>query len=275
MSTETKTTRFAPYIESQHRSFLENIDTEILAVYHNSPYGQNMNIVDDLFFGTGFFLSNQQALFDKFGLHMERLDISELYNRLFVQFLNVDEIVENEYNLLYSFIMEDIIPKFQQGVRDINASFMGSYLIGEGIIQDACDKSIEKFRTTLRFNLLIAIMKYWKSCLKWNADMVSIYMEILQLYIKTRMGEEEYNQEIRRRDSLWPFTILEYQRSALSILQSSTTSSPAGGSGSRKEPSQLTKSLSGMVGWAMMGAQIGGPWGAVIGAVIGLALSFL
>ena len=212
---------------------------------------------------------------DKFGKHLEQLDITELYNHLFDQILNIEGIVENEYNILYNFIMEDIIPKFHQGMQDINASLMRSYIIGEEIIQDACDKSIEKFRTTLRFNLLLTIIKYWKQCLKWNEDLVSNYIEMIQLYIKTIMAEEGYNQEIRKKDSLWPFTVLEFQQAALGILQSSTTVSGPGATGSRKEPSQLTKSLSGMVGWAIMGAQIGGPWGAVIGAVIGLALSFL
>jgi len=64
----------------------------------------------------------------------------------------------------------------------------------------------------------------------------------------------------------------EFQRSALATLEARANMMTSGGGA--KEPSQLMKSITGMVSWAIIGASYGGWVGAIIGASIGLALSF-
>lgn len=274
MSTQTDTRRFAPYIESQHKKFLSNINTEVSGAYHNSPYGQNLNIdAEEGFFGLGYFLSNFPSLLDMFGKFQAGLDISILFDQIFNDSdRSVDRIVQNESEFLYSLIDLEILPKFKQGISDTNTQMISSYIRGEELIKEAAEKAIEKFKTELRFRMLIVISEKWRIHLEWNKDVISIYIEFLQLYIRSKNDIEAYNQENREKDSLWPFTVLEYQRASLDVLMSAVSVS---GSGATKEPSQAVKSLSGMASWAIMGAQIGGPWGALIGAVIGLALSFI
>ena len=278
MTTQQETKRFAPYIESQHKTFLSNVNSEVSLAYHNSPFVQNLNIdVDAGFFGLGYYLSNFPSLTDMFGKFQAGLDISDLFKQIFNDSLSgrvVDRVVQNEAQILYSLIDIKILPRFKQGILDINANLKSAYLRGEEIIQEAAEKAIEKFKTELRFRMLIVITEKWQEHLEWNKSVISIYLEFLQIYTKSKVDIEEKNQNTRQQDALWPFTVLEYQRAALNVLQDASTIAKKQSSGGGKEQPQWAKSLSGMVSWAIIGAQIGGPWGALIGAVIGLALSF-
>lgn len=276
MTTQQETKRFAPYIESHHKTFLNNVNSEVSLAYHDAPYVQFSNIdVDEGFFGLGYYLSNFPSLSDMFGKFQAGLDISSLFDQIFNDSDRaVDRVVHNESRLLYSLIDIKILPRFKRGMLDINAELRSAYIRGEEIIQDAARKAIEKFRTELRFRMLIVMTEKWKVHLSWNKDTVSIYLEFLQIYTKSKTDIEEKNQKTRQQDALWPFTVLEYQRAALSVLSDTSTIAKKQSSGGRKEQPQWAKSLSGMVSWAILGAQIGGPWGALIGAVIGLALSF-
>lgn len=276
MGHNSKTTRFAPYIENHHKTFLNNINSEVNTSYHDSPYGQNLN-VDEVFFGTGFLLSNHESLLEMFGKYQSGIDVTLFYNQIFDQFMNGDmtqEMEVNEYKVLYNIVSGEIIPKFKQGLLDINAPLAKAYVRGEELIYDSCDKVLEKFRAELRYRLLITITEQWKVSLKWNRDIAGYYAEFLKIYVESCLIVNEYNQGLRAKDALWPFTILEFQRSALNVLQSTTNIPASKGAGSRKEPSQMAKSVSSMVSWGAMGAQIGGPWGAAVGASIGLAVSF-
>ena len=88
------------------------------------------------------------------------------------------------------------------------------------------------------------------------------------------MRKEEHNQQIRLKEALWPFKLLEYQRAALNVMTDSHHQPSKAGPAGPKKQKQWVHSLSMTLSGAMIGAQIGGPWGALIGAVIGLALSF-
>ena len=275
MRIHQETIRYAPYIESCHHSFLNNIHSEVSIAYHNSPYVHFSNIdIDEGFFGIGYYLSNFPSLYDMFGKFLVGLDITILFNQIFKDSDRVvDRITHNEAQFLYYLINVKILPKFRRGLSDITADLKKSYLRGEELIQEAAEKAIEKFKTELRFRMLIVITEKWKIHLAWNKDVISIYLEFLHLYIKSKLDIEEKNQETRKKDALWPFTVLEYQRAALSVFQDSSNIKKQSSIGG-KEISQWAKSISGTISWAIVGAEIGGWVGAIIGAVIGLALSF-
>jgi hypothetical protein len=78
------------------------------------------------------------------------------------------------------------------------------------------------------------------------------------------------------KNTLWPFTVLDYERAALGAMQGAKTTKGNAGE------SQVAKSISGVLGGASAGAMIGGamtgasagPIGAAIGGALGLAASF-
>ena len=268
--------RLAPYVETHHRNHLDSISREIVLGNEQNPYIQFPNIeFDEGFFGYGYMLSGFPSVCDMYGKFMAGLDISILFNQLFEESkTSIKLLSKYEHSCLMNIIEGTVIPAFGQGVLDINYMLGGAFREGRDIIRAAGEKAIEKFRTTLKYKMLFIITEQWKMHLEWNKDVVSIYLEFYKLYTEQTMRKDEHNQQIRLKEALWPFKLLEYQRSALNVLMDSHhiagRPQPAG----PKEQKQWVKSLSGAVSGAIMGAQIGGWVGAIIGAIIGLALSF-
>ena len=69
------------------------------------------------------------------------------------------------------------------------------------------------------------------------------------------------------KNTLWPFTVLEYQRAALGAMQgaSNSKSDVAGASTAQKA---IGGALSGAAGGAMIGSYFG-PYGTAIGGAVG------
>ena len=276
-TTNQQTIRYADYIETHHKNFLNQEKSEISLAIDHSPYNDFCNISIDIgFFGIGYTLSNFPSLYDMFGKFMAGLDICDLSNQIFEDTVNtpvIDDMVNAEADLLQDHINSEILNKFQTGMRDINSVLTSSYVIGKSIIANSQVKAIEKFSSEARFRMIPIAQDRWKTHLEWNKNVVRTYAEILKLFISAKMDVEEHNMGLRAKDSLWPFTILEFQRAALGALQGASN---IGGSGEVSGPSQTQKVISGALSGAAAGYQSGFGWqGAVVGGVIGAAASYL
>ena len=269
------TIRYASYIEKHHRKFLDRIKTEVTNAYHDSPYEDFSNIeIESGFFGTGYMLSSFPSLYDMFGKFMAGLDIDVLASQIFEDTVNtsvISDLVSAEADLLQDHTDTKILAKFQTGMRDINSVMTSSYIIGKSIIADSQVKAIEKFSSEARFRMIPIAQDKWKTHLEWNKGVVRNYAEILKLYVSAKMDTEGHNMAFQSKNSLWPFTILEYQRAALGAMQGASN---VGGGG--EGPSQAQKTVGGALSGAAMGYQTGlGAWGAAGGAVLGAAASYL
>ena len=277
-TTNVQTVRYAAYIETHHRTFLNRIEEEVASHYHDSPYEDFANIsIDEGFFGTGYMLSSFPPLYDMFGKFMAGLDIDVLSTQIFADTVNspeVDNMVGAESVLLKDHIDKDVLAKFQTGMRDINSVLSSSYIIGKSLIADSQVKAIEKFSSEARYRLLPMAQEKWKMHLDWNKNVIRTYSEMMKLYVSAKMDTDEHNIGLRAKDQLWPFTILEYQRAALGALQGA--SNVGGGGGEAAGPSQAAKTIGGALSGAAAGYQMGGGWyGAAAGAVVGAAASYL
>ena len=276
-TTHKETHRFAPYIEYQHKQFLNTINSEVLSNLQQNPYEQNLNIeIDEGFFGFGYMLSNFPSILDMYGKFLAGLDISTLFDQLFAESnISTKLITAHEYSCLMAIINDKIIPDFNLGATDINSMLGSVYHEGRIIIRDAGEKAIEKFRATLRYKMLFVVTDQWKTHLEWNHNVISMYLEFFRLYTESNLQSRELNQHMRVQEELWPFTILEFQSAALITLGGSSSSGSSQGGGGPKEQEQWVKCLSGALSGASTGMMITGPWGAAGGAVVGLALSFM
>jgi predicted lipid-binding transport protein (Tim44 family) len=103
----------------------------------------------------------------------------------------------------------------------------------------------------------------------------------MKFYFSSAMDLDNHNDSVVTKDTLWPFTVLEYQRAALGALQGATNSKNdvAGASTAGKV---IGGALTGAVGGAMIGASYGSAAtpgygtliGAGIGAIVGGAAAF-
>ncbi len=278
-TTNEQTVRYASYIEGHHKTFLNRISEEVTSHYHDSPYEDfDLLDMDAGFFGVGYALASFPSLYDMYGKFMAGLNIDALANQIFEDTVNtgiVSDMVEAEANLLRDHVDTKILAKFQTGMRDINAVLSSSYVIGKSIIADSQVKAIEKFSSEARYKLIPIAHERWSAHLEWNKSVVRNYAEILKLFISSKLDTEGHNIGFKAKNSLWPFTILEYQRAALGALQGA--SNVGGGGGEASGPSKTASAIGGALSGAAAGYQMsGGSWyGAAAGAVVGGAASYL
>lgn len=272
----TTTVRYAPYVETKHSAFLDAVDAaRIAAIAAGSPYTTYTEPeLEDAFFGAGYTLASFPTLYDMFGKFMAGLDIEVLWEQIFGDTVNNPEVgtlVAAEGAMLDDDIELNLLPRFQTGMRDMNAVMTSSFVVGKAIIEDARVKSINKFSAELRYKLIPVAHERWAAHLNWNNGVLKMYAELLKFYYAAKHDVDEQSFSMKARTALWPFTVLEYERAALGAMQGATTMNKdvAGGSTAQNV---IGGALGGAAAGALIGAEIGavgGPMGAAIGGVLG------
>lgn len=271
----TTTVRYAPYLEEHHNLFLDAVQLQVnAALATGSPYSTFDDAEVELaFFGTGYTIASFPALYDMYGKFMAGLDIETLWAQVFADTVDnteVSDLVAAEGALLDDDIETNILPRFQTGMRDMNAVMSSSFVIGKSIIEDARAKSISKFSAELKYRLIPVAQDRWARHLDWNKAVVNVYAEIMKFYYMAKKDVDEQNFTMAARNALWPFTVLEYQRAALGAMTGATTQT-TDTAGSSSVQSVLGGALGGAATGAMIGSVIPGmaPVGAGIGAILG------
>ncbi len=265
----TSTVRYAPYIETEHKAFLTQTNAYVDLLIDDSPYADFTDLdVDDGFFGVGYTLTSFPALYDLYGKFMAGLDVEALWRQVYtatVEGSEVNDMVSAESALLDDEIEETSLPRFQLGMRNVNAVHTSSFVIGKALIESAKVKQLAKTDSELRYKMVSVAADRWKTHLAWNESVTKFYPELLKLFVSAKMDVDNHNYEFKKQDALWPFTILDFHKANLGALQGAV--STASGSGTSKTQSAIGGALSG----AGMGFAIGGWAGAAVGGVLGLA----
>jgi hypothetical protein len=274
-SGSTKTTiRYAAYIEENHAIFLDRMAAYTLSIAATSPFTGYTDVeVEDAFFGSGYTIASFPSLYDMYGKFMAGLDVEVIWRQDFedtVDCAEVANLVSSEASRLDDDIEANVLPRFETGMRDMNAVMGSSFVVGRSLIEAERVKQIERFSAELKYRLIPVAQARWSDHLKWNQSTIQTYMEIMKLYYAAKQDIDETNYTMDVKDKLWPFTVMDFERAALGALQGATTqkSSVSGAS-------TAAKAISGLMGGMAMGAQTGTPWGAAAGGALGLAASFL
>ena len=270
------TVRYASYVEDKHKAFLTTVASNRTTVAATSPFtGYTDVTIDDAFFGTGYVISNFPSLYDMYGKFLAGLDVDVLYTQILEDSVNapaINALVSAEAALLEDDIEQNILPDFETGAQNINSVMSSTFVIGKALIEESRAKLITKFSTELKYRMLPVASDRWKTHLEWNKSVIMTYAEIMKLYYSARMDVDEHNYGMAAKDSLWPFTVLDYERAALGALQGATNTNKAV-AGSSQEAKAISGTLSGAAAGAMLTA--GNPVGIAAGAFLGLASSFL
>jgi hypothetical protein len=278
-SSSTKTSiRYAPYIEDHHKDFLNIVANYRDDLLEDSPFdGYSEILVDVGFFGTGYTLASFPSLFDMGGKFIFGLDVDTLFDQIFEESTDsavIDNLVAAERDLLDDDIDQNVLPRFELGMRNLNAVNSSSFVIGKALIESARVKSISKFSSELRYRMIPVAAQRWQTHLEWNKSAILTYAEMIKLYFLSKKEITEFNYEILSQHKLWPFTVLEFDKGAIGALTGATTNKANAGSGS-KVASALGGALSGAAAGSMLaGASAGtisGPAGMIGGAILGLA----
>lgn len=271
------TIRYAPYLEALHQAFLAEISAAVTAAAGNSPYAAYTDLDFEAgFYGAGFVMSSFPSLYDMFGKFMAGLDVEVLYDETYEDLINgavTQNMISQEADILSDDIENEALPRFEAGMRDINAVMSSTFVIGRAMLEVGRTKALSRFSADLRGKLLPIIADRWKAHLDWNKEVINVYAQIMKFAIIQKMDIDNHNLEQHSKDVLWPFNAYQYETNALAAMSAATntTSSAAGASTAQKAigGAMTGAATGGFLGGAIAGSA-GGPIGAAIGGVIGL-----
>jgi len=273
-SITSSTIRYAPYIEDRHSDFINTAYNHRLALMSQSPYAAYGAFptddidVEDAFFGAGYTIASFPSLYDMYGKFMAGLDIDVLFDQLFEETVNGSEInnlISAEADRVSDDIEVEALPRFETGMRDMNAVMSSTFVIGRELLEANRVKAVSRFSAESRYRMLPVVTERWTKHLDWNKMTVEEYAQILKLYISAEMDIKTHNWDIQVKHRLWPFTLLQYEGVCLGVLNGARDVSEVGHS-----PSKAQKAIGGAMTGASAGAMIGGPIGAALGGVAGL-----
>lgn len=171
-----------------------------------------------------------------------------------------------------------ILPRFNAGMRDINAIQSSSYVLGKAIIESDRNDKVDKFMADMRFqsdakrgDLIQAaaneMVRMHLQKLEYQRVIVATTVEQKRIGIA---AEQDYNTELKAIAAdlaRWPLEAYKYGGNMLAAIAGGTTSSvPVDGS---KTARIIGSGLAGAVAGAMIGASTSASGGAGIGAVLG------
>lgn len=275
--------KYAPYVEEKHKSFLNTAYLHRSRLIDDSPYNELTKVeIESAFFSVGYVLSDFPALYEMFGKNMAGLNIEELWDDSLEDTLLSDIITalsNAEAEILDDDIETKILPELSLAMWNANAVTTSTFVIAKANVEKARTLTMGNFNNNLRYTLLPDVQNLWNQKLNWKRSLIEQYARIMKLYYLNKLNVNKFNYGMSIENKLWPFIVLDWERSALGALQGARSST----SGFKKDgASDLESALGGALGGAGVGAQVGmavgGPvgaaWGAGIGAIFGIAASF-
>jgi len=164
----------------------------------------------------------------------------------------------------------EVLPRFEAGMRNINAVVSSAFVIGRASIEEGQTREVGKFSAGIHLKAfgddalrLIALkMEYQKA-------LTGLDIETNRMKIVAKKEETDHNIKLSEADALWDLELFAYGYNTLSSIgggisnpklkEPSTTRSAIGGA------------LTGMASGAMVGSAVPGI-GTAVGAVAGGAL---
>lgn len=176
-----------------------------------------------------------------------------------------------------------VIPRFEAGMRDINAVMTSAFAIGRAVIEKDRNDKVDKFAADMRFQaddkrtgLLQALSAEMVRILlqqkEFERAIASMYIDYGRIDIAANTDYQTELKAIAADKARWPYEIYKYGANMLAAMGGGTTSSvPMDGN---KTARIIGSGLSGAAAGAMVGAYIskesGGGIGALVGGIAGL-----
>jgi len=272
----SRTLRFAPYIEDRHSNLLETVADVRSSLLDDSPYSAYSNQdVESAMFGAGYAIADFSSLYDMFGKFMSGLDIEVLWTTSFNAKMQVSEIngkIQTDMIVADTVRRQTFTPEFKLDMRNSNAVISSSFIIGKANIENERTKELSKISSETKFSILPTINAGYSGLLNWNKDVIDNYAELMKLYYMTAVTGSDADSTFAANDSLWPFTVLDFERASLGTMRQQAGYQKTSLERKRSNLSKVLLIGSYMANGAVVGGQIGGWYGAAIGAVVGFVV---
>jgi hypothetical protein len=178
---------------------------------------------------------------------------------------------------LDSRLVSEVLPRFEAGMRDINAVVSSAFVIGRALIEEGQDRQVAKFSSDLHSKAFSDdAIRVIGLKLEYQKAVSTMIAEARRIKIVAKKEENESNLEIDKNDALWDLEVFQYGSNVLASIGSGTAVNT--GKGPSKMQSAIGGALSGAAAGAMVGSVVPGVGtavGAVAGGVMGAASAFL
>ena len=177
-------------------------------------------------------------------------------------------------------LLTKVLPRFEGGMRDINAVQSSAFVLGRALIEGFRDRDVAKHSSSLRLALAAdnaknysaatgQMVNFLMSKYAWEESYMRTVVEGKRIKIVAKKEEQDANLKIADDDALWDLEVFQYGANLLASIGSGTMNPKD------KSPSGAQSMLGGAMSGAAAGAMVGGPVGAVIGGVLGGAIGML
>ncbi|OQB09990.1 MAG: hypothetical protein BWY21_00554 [Parcubacteria group bacterium ADurb.Bin216] len=178
-----------------------------------------------------------------------------------------------------------VIPRFEAGMRDINAVNTSAFVIGRAIIELDRNDKVDKFISDMRYqadvkrfdmiqNATGEMVRLMLQKTEFNRAIMATTIDQLRLAIAAQQDFKTETKAIAGDEGRWPLECYKYGANLLAGIGGGTTGSvPVDGN---KTARIIGSGLSGASAGAMIGNAIGGNegagWGAIVGGLAGMLM---
>ena len=175
-----------------------------------------------------------------------------------------------------------VYPRFEAGMRDINAVMTSAFVVGRAIIEADRNDKVDKFTADMEFNAdskradLIQnatgeMLRMFLQKVEFGRVIMAMTVDEKRLAIAAQQDYKTETKAIAGDLGRWPLEAYKYGANMLAGISGGTTGSvPVDGN---KTARIIGSALSGAAAGAMIGSAIssdsGGGWGAAIGGIAG------
>lgn len=234
-------------------------------------------------------ISAYETAISDFSAILAGWDITSDWASYYAQALTtIDSAIDDEVDA-YGDILDDeittkILPRFNAGMRDINAVVSSAFPIGHSVIEGFRNRDVAKHASGLSANAtsqyLEAAGQMFQAMMQhtsFEETYMKTMIEGMRIKIVAKKEQEEVDAAFDESDALWDLEVFQYGANMLAAI-SGGTAVPGQGKKPSTVQSMIGGALSGATAGAMVGAETGmvsGPVGAVIGGVLGGAAGLL
>ncbi len=187
----------------------------------------------------------------------------------------IDTAVVAHAALLDDRLTTEVLPRFQAGMRDINAVISSTFVLGQSTIEAFNTREVADFSAKARLqNLALKsgeradTLSLLQLKLQYRDSVTKAIIEARRIKVVMKKEELEEQLSIDEKEYKWPCELYQYGSNVLSSISGSAISV-----GDKiQKGSALGGALSGAAAGAMIGSSTGVPGGTLVGAGIGAVL---
>lgn len=169
-----------------------------------------------------------------------------------------------------------VLPRFQGGLRDVNAVMSSAFVVGESIIEGMRNRDVTKYGTDLRVKLnfqrndfvlkgVERVLQDMFTRIEMEKGVAHYTIEANRMRSASLKEKKDTENSIDINDGKWDLEIFQYGANLLAAI----SGAPVYTGGGSDSPSKTSSAIGGALAGASIGSSIGGGWGALIGGALG------